>query len=274
MSQENSKKLGIPIQNWLTLGCLGWAGLLLTSFFLSAQENLPERMSFGVWIEDSLQLSFRYPRAWIKKVDRSPSNMTVEFQKSGEIILRLDSMVRQAEWDVDRFIEENLDLFLKKYPDLKVIQELRLPVGYQGFEEAHFLVLHYFEDEELITNRILFARKGRAYFVIQSKIIRKLYHKYRSEVDLFTKSVALQQPPRDRWRNDSLTYLNPSIYESTIQYIQQALRPGQKIMGDPWLNASPENSQKAIVDSPLEKDPKRPVRDLEPGRMEPEPLPY
>jgi hypothetical protein len=200
---------------------------IFTLIMAANQIGSQPRLSYGLWVEDSLGIEFKFPRAWMKQVQRSPSNLIAQFTKDESIILRVDSQRRTGEWDADRFTEETLDQFIIKYPDLKVIQELRLEEGYQGFDEAHFLVAHYRENGELITNRFLFLRKENNYFITQAKVIRKEYHKYRSEVDLFMKSLTWNQIPRDRWRNDSLNYLTPSDHETTINYIRDSLKPNR-----------------------------------------------
>lgn len=240
--------------------------ILLNILFIGFSVQAKPRLSYGVWVEDSLGIEFKYPRAWFKHVDRSPANMTAQFSKDDSIILRIDSQQRSENWDVDRFIEETMDQFIVKYPDMEVIQELRLDEGYQGFDEAHFLVAHYREGGELITNRFIFAKKNQEYFITQGKVIRKNYHRYRAEVDLFMKSLKWESVPHDRWRNDSLNYLSPSNYETTIQYIKNSLRPKRNHQKkfDSSLEYRPENLQR-----PTESDPRRPIKDMEPGKNPP-----
>jgi hypothetical protein len=239
---------------------------LITILILPLQLPAQPRLSYGLWIEDSLGIEFKYPRAWMKQVQRSPSNLIAQFTKDETIILRVDSQRRTGDWDADRFAEETLDQFIIKYPDLKVIQELRLDEGYQGFDEAHFLVAHYRENGELITNRFLFLRKENNYFITQAKVIRKEYHKYRSEVDLFMKSLTWNQIPRDRWRNDSLNYLSPSNHETTINYIRDSLRPIRE--RNQRFNSTLEYNPNIIKDQ-NNMDSRRPIRDIEPGQNPP-----
>lgn len=235
---------------------------------LPAQEP---RMSYGIWVEDSLEIEFRFPRAWGKKVDRSPSSMTAEFAKDDEAVLRFDFQTRSGDWDVDRFVEETLDQFLRRHPDIRVIQEIRLEEGFQGFQEAHFLVAHYQEGRDLITNRFLFTRKNQNFYITQAKVLRKKYHLYKPEVDLFMKSVEGKAIPRNRWRNDSLNYLNPSSHETTIRYIRDSLRPqeGQQTPARSSLEYRPQPVTPAM-ERPTDLDPRRPIRDLEPGRTPPD----
>ncbi|MCC5814700.1 MAG: hypothetical protein JJT78_08090 [Leptospira sp.] len=225
------------------------------------------RLSYALWVEDSLGIEFKFPRAWMKQVQRSPSNLIAQFTKDDSIILRVDSQKRTGDWDADRFAEETLDQFIMKYPDLKVIQEVRLDEGYQGFDEAHFLVAHYKENGELITNRFLFLRKDTNYFITQAKVIRKEYHKYRSEVDLFMKSLIWNQIPRDRWRNDSLNYLTPSDHETTINYIRDSLRPSR--VKNQRFNSALEYNPTIIKDQNSNTESRRPIRDIEPGQNPP-----
>ncbi|WCL49936.1 hypothetical protein [Leptospira sp. GIMC2001] len=247
-----------------------WIILTWIGFTTISNNPVP---SYGTWIEDSLGLEFQYPRGWFKTIERSPSNLVVMLEKDNKAILRIDTQERPKNWDTDRFIEENLDLYLRKFPDLRVIQEVRLGNEYNGFDEAHFLVIHYHEDNSLVTNRFIFAKKDTDYFIIQAKVIRKHYYTYRNEVDLFMKSFHWESPSRTRWRNDSLSYLNPSQDETTIKYIRDTLRPKES-------NSNffrPSNSFTPNADSPSSENSKRPIRDLEPGKNPPsggvEPVP-
>lgn len=225
-------------------------------------------ISYGIWQEDSLGIEFKFPRAWFKKVDRSPTSMTVQFAKADSTILRLDFQIRNGDWDVDRFVEESLDQFIRKYPDLSVIQEIRLEEGYQGFQEAHFLVAHYREGSEMITNRFIFTRKGTYFYIIQAKVIRKKYYSFKTDVDLFMKSLAWNSIPSNRWRNDSLNYLSPSTHETTIRYIQETSRPEKE--SNYHFNSSLEYRPNENPVREMETDPKRPIRDIEPGKNPPE----
>lgn len=241
--------------------------LLLAIGIISPIVSQP-RISYGVWQEDSLGIEFKFPRAWFKKVDRSPTSMTVQFAKEDSAILRLDFQIRNGDWDVDRFVEESLDQFIKKYPDLSVIQEVRLEEGYQGFQEAHFLVAHYRERGELITNRFIFTRKDSYFFIIQAKVIRKKYYSFKNDVDLFMKSLTWDSVPSNRWRNDSLNYLSPSTHEATIRKIRDASR--QEKESNFRFNSSLEYRPYENPVREIETDPKRPIRDIEPGRNPPE----
>lgn len=240
--------------------------ILFFAFSHSLISQSKPRLSYGVWVEDSLGVEFKFPRAWYKKVERSPSNMIAQFTKDEAIILRVDSQQRGKNWDVDRFIEEILDQFIIKYPDLNVIQELRLEDGYQGFDEAHFLVAHYKENNELITNRFIFAKKDQVYLITQAKVIRKHYYKYRSEVDLFMKSLKWESVPGNRWRNDSLNYLSPSEHETTIRYIGESLRP--KRNRKTRFNSNMEY-RPGMKEEIREENNPRPIRDVEPGKNPP-----
>lgn len=226
-----------------------------------------QEVSYGIWIEDSLAINFQYPRAWIKKVERTPYNLILQLEKNNEAVLRLDTQTRETNWDLDRFIEENVDLILRRHPDMQIKQERILEDDYNGFDNAHFVLIHYKEEGELISNRFLFTRKANTYFVIQSKIIRKEFTKYKAEADLFMKSIVSERPSANRWRNDSLSYLNPAYDEATIRFVQDSLRQtktNSKIEGDRLQGVEPKLG-KETTDS----EEKRPIKDMEPGKNPP-----
>lgn len=232
-------------------------------------------LSYGIWIEDSLGIQFQYPRAWIKKIERTPYNLIVQLEKNNSAVLRLDTQTREVNWDLDRFIEENVDLLLRRHPDMQIMQERILEEGYNGFDSAHFVLIHYKEDGELISNRFVFARKSNSYFVIQSKIIRKEFSKYKREADLFMKSIISERPAINRWRNDSVSYLNPAYDEGTIRFIQDSLKQTQS-------NSLNQGNRLQGVEPKLGKEEnkgedKRPIKDMEPGTNPPkgsvEPVP-
>ncbi len=226
-------------------------------------------LSYSEWIEDSLGISFQFPRAWIKKVERTPQTLTVEFSKHNSIVLRFDNQIRSSEWDVDRFIEETLDLFLITYPDLQIVREIQLPDGYQGFDRAHFLVAHYKENGEWITNRFLFANKGNQYFISQVKAIRKFYKQYQRESDLFMKSLRINDITMERWRNDSLNYVDHSSNEATVRYIRDSLRPRFRDSENlrSRMEFRPSITTPDRLNTPSSSgESRRYIRDIEPGR--------
>lgn len=180
----------------------------------------------GTWIEDSLGFAFEFPRGWTKSVQRFQETAKIQFAKANrEAILQIDSVKRTKDYDLDRFIEETIDTFLKRYPDLKVVNEKRLTNEVSGFEESSFVVIHYTENKVLISNRFLFHKQGGSYFVIQAKTPRALFSKYAKDLDLVMKSFRREARTRLRWRNDSLAYLDPVKDERIIQYVSITIRP-------------------------------------------------
>lgn len=180
----------------------------------------------GVWIEDSLGISFEFPRGWGKGVLRGEESARIQFFKANrEAVIQIDALKRGKEYDLDRFIEETIDQFLQKYPDLKVVREKKVEEDVPGFEDSTFVVLHYHEQSSLVSNRFLFHKKGNVYFVIQAKTPRKKFGFYSKDFDLVMKSFRLEPRPRLRWRNDSLAYLDSKENESLVQYIGITIRP-------------------------------------------------
>ncbi|XDD45899.1 hypothetical protein AB3N60_14440 [Leptospira sp. WS39.C2] len=180
----------------------------------------------ATWIEDSLGFAFEYPRGWAKSVLRHADTVRIQIAKSNrEAILQIDVARRTKEYDLDRFIEETVDTFLTKYPDLKLVREKVLENEIAGFDESVFVVLHYTENKQTISNRFLFHRKGGMYYVIQAKTTRVLYTKYGKDLDLVMKSFRREPRAKNRWRNDSLSYLDPIKDERLIQYVSITIRP-------------------------------------------------
>ncbi|GBF51774.1 hypothetical protein LPTSP4_33120 [Leptospira ryugenii] len=201
----------------------------------------------GTWIEDSLGFAFEFPRGWNKAVLRNSETARIQFYKSNrEAVLQLDVVRRTKEYDLDRFIEESIDLFLKRYTDLKVVREKMLEDQFPSFDESVFLVLHYHENKTLVTNRFLFHKKGNMYYVLQTKTPRNRYNQYAKDFDLIMKSFRMEPRIRTRWRNDSLAYLDPVRDEKAIQYISITIRPIESYpnqegapqqSSDQWLNS-------------------------------------
>ncbi|MDF3819565.1 hypothetical protein P3G55_06625 [Leptospira sp. 96542] len=183
-------------------------------------------LSAATWVEDSLGVSFEFPRGWMKAVQRHPETAKIQFAKSNrEAVLQIDAVKRTKDYDIDRFIEETVDTFLAKYPDLKVVREKNVENDVLGFDESVFLVMHYKEHKTLITTRFVFHRKGNIYYVLQAKTPRSQFTKYAKDLDLVMKSFKRESRPRNRWRNDSLGYLDPKKEEKIIQYISITIRP-------------------------------------------------
>jgi hypothetical protein len=242
--------------------------IALLFLFSGLSANPNTNLSYGTWVEDSLNISFQYPRAWVKKVERTPYSLILLLEKNKEAVLRLDTQTREKSWDLDRFIEENVDLLLQKHPNMQIMQERKLADNYNGFDAAHFVLIHYKEQGVLITNRFLFTRKANNYYVIQSKIVRSEFSKYKNEADLFMKSVIYERSDSERWRNDSLSYLNPANDEATIRFIKESIRQSKWNIvsdGDRLQGYEP----KMETDS-SEGRPKRPIKDVEPGKNPPE----
>ncbi|MBM9545495.1 hypothetical protein JWG40_00580 [Leptospira sp. 201903074] len=180
----------------------------------------------ATWIEDSLSFAFEYPRGWAKSVLRHPDTVRIQFSKTNrEAILQVDVARRTKDYDIDRFIEETVDTFLTKYPDLKLVREKMLENEVAGFDESVFVVLHYTEHKQIVSNRFLFHRKGGLYYVIQAKTPRAFFAKYSKDLDLVMKSFRRETRTKNRWRNDSLAYLDPIKDERIIQYISITIRP-------------------------------------------------
>ncbi|TGL72885.1 hypothetical protein [Leptospira jelokensis] len=180
----------------------------------------------ATWVEDSLGFAFEYPRGWAKSVLRHADTVRIQIAKTNrEAILQIDVARRTKEYDLDRFIEETIDTFLTKYPDLKLVREKVLENEIAGFDESVFVVLHYTENKQTISNRFLFHRKGGMYYVIQAKTTRVLYSKYGKELDTVMKSFRREPRMKNRWRNDSLAYLDPKKDERLIQYVSITIRP-------------------------------------------------
>jgi len=200
----------------------------------------------GTWIEDSLGFAFEYPRGWSKAVLRNHDTARIQFAKANrEAILQIDVVRRTKEYDLDRFIEESIDTFLQKYPDLKVVREKSLEEEIPGFDETVFLVLHYTENKIIVSNRFLFHKKGNMYYVIQAKTPRKQYGIYARDLDLIMKTFRMEPRARYRWRNDSLSYLDPVKDEKAIQYISITIRPIDSFPSEDkpkddntWLNSA------------------------------------
>ncbi len=201
----------------------------------------------GTWIEDSLGFAFEFPRGWTKAVLRNAETVRIQFTKANrDAVLQIDTVRRSKEYDLDRFIEETVDIFLQRYPDLKVVREKVMEEESQGFEESVFIVLHYMENKAIISNRLLFHRKANMYYVLQSKTPRVRYKLYSRDFDMIMKTFRMEPRVRTRWRNDSLAYLDPVRDEKSIQYISITIRPiesypGEKpqnnSQGDTWLNS-------------------------------------
>jgi hypothetical protein len=201
----------------------------------------------GTWIEDSLGFAFEFPRGWSKAVLRNAETARIQFAKANrDAVLQIDVVRRTKEYDLDRFIEETIDTFLKKYPDLKVVREKVLDEEMQGFDESVFLVLHYSERKTIISNRFLFHKKGNIYYVIQAKTPRIRFQQYARDLDMIMKTFRMEPKVRTRWRNDSLAYLDPVRDEKSIQYISITIRPietyptdkqSNTTQGDTWLNS-------------------------------------
>ncbi|TGL60070.1 hypothetical protein EHQ58_06110 [Leptospira ognonensis] len=201
----------------------------------------------GTWIEDSLGFAFEFPRGWSKAVLRNAETARIQFAKSNrDAILQIDIVRRTKEYDLDRFIEETVDTFLKRYPDLKVVREKVLEEDMQGFDESVFLVMHYSEKKTVISNRFLFHKKGGMYYVIQAKTPRIRFQNYARDLDMMMKTFRMEPRIKSRWRNDSLAYLDPVRDEKAIQYISITIRPietypsdkEQSIsQSDSWLNS-------------------------------------
>jgi hypothetical protein len=200
----------------------------------------------GTWIEDSLGFAFEFPRGWSKAVLRNSETARIQFAKANrDAILQIDVVRRTKEYDLDRFIEETVDTFLKRYPDLKVVREKVLEEEMQGFDESVFVVLHYTEKKAVISNRFLFHKKGNMYYVLQAKTPRSRFQQYARDLDMIMKTFRMEPKVRTRWRNDSLAYLDPVRDEKAIQYISITIRPietypGEKQnapQGDTWLNS-------------------------------------
>ncbi|MDZ4724754.1 MAG: hypothetical protein SH817_01250 [Leptospira sp.] len=201
----------------------------------------------GTWIEDSLGFAFEFPRGWNKAVLRNSETVRIQFAKSNrEAVLQIDVVRRSKDYDLDRFIEETIDTFLKKYTDLKVVREKMLEDQIPGFDESVFVVLHYTENKTIISNRFLFHKKGGMYYVLQSKTPRSRYQAYSRDLDMIMKTFRMEPRVRTRWRNDSLAYLDPIRDEKAIQYISITIRPIESYPGnteqtssqnDNWLNS-------------------------------------
>jgi hypothetical protein len=201
----------------------------------------------GTWIEDSLGFAFEFPRGWSKAVLRNSETARIQFAKANrDAVLQIDVVRRTKEYDLDRFIEETIDTFLRRYPDLKVVREKVLDEEMQGFDESVFLVLHYTERKTVISNRFLFHKKGNMYYVIQAKTPRVRFQLYARDLDMIMKTFRMEPKIKTRWRNDSLAYLDPVRDEKAIQYISITIRPietypsdkQQNIsQGDTWLNS-------------------------------------
>lgn len=184
------------------------------------------QLDAATWIEDSLSFAFEYPRGWAKSVLRYPDTVRIQLSKTNrEAILQIDVARRTKEYDIDRFIEETVDTFLTKYPDLKLVREKMLENEVAGFDESVFVVLHYTEQKQLVSNRFLFHRKGGLYYVIQAKTTRAQFAKYSKDLDLVMKSFRRETRTKNRWRNDSLSYLDPVKDERIIQYVSITIRP-------------------------------------------------
>lgn len=180
----------------------------------------------ATWVEDSLGFAFEYPRGWAKSVLRYTDTVRIQIAKSNrEAILQIDVARRTKDYDIDRFIEETVDTFLTKYPELKLVREKVLENEIAGFDESTFVVLHYTENKQTISNRFLFHRKGGMYYVIQAKTTRVLFSKYAKDLDMVMKSFRREPRSKNRWRNDSLAYLDPVKDERLIQYISITIRP-------------------------------------------------
>ncbi len=201
----------------------------------------------GTWIEDSLGFAFEFPRGWSKAVLRNAETARIQFAKSNrDAILQIDIVRRTKDYDLDRFIEETVDTFLKRYPDLKVVREKILEEEMQGFDESVFLVMHYTEKKAVISNRFLFHKKGNMYYVLQAKTARIRYQNYSRDFDMIMKTFRAEPKIRYRWRNDSLAYLDPVRDEKAIQYISITIRPidsyptdkqQSNVQNDNWLNS-------------------------------------
>ncbi len=187
---------------------------------------LANPLTAGVWIEDSLGVSFEFPRGWGKGILRTEETARIQFFKANrEAVIQIDALKRGKEYDLDRFIEETIDQFLQKYPDLKVVREKKVEEDVPGFDDSTFLVMHYHEQSSLVSNRFLFHRKGNLYFAIQAKTPRKKFGHYSKDFDLVMKSFRMEPRPRLRWRNDSLAYLDARENEPLVQYIGITIRP-------------------------------------------------
>lgn len=196
------------------------SGIILFSFIFSSS------LFAGTWIEDSLGFAFEFPRGWTKSVQRYQETARIQFAKTNrEAVLQIDAVRRTKDYDLDRFIEETMDTFLKRYPDLKVVKEKHLANEFSGFDESTFVVIHYTENKTLISNRFLFHKTGGSYFVIQAKTPRALFSKYVKDLDLVMKSFRREPRTKLRWRNDSLAYLDPTKDERIIQYVSITIRP-------------------------------------------------
>ncbi|WP_210416326.1 hypothetical protein [Leptospira idonii] len=226
----------------------------------------------GTWIEDSLGFAFEYPRGWSKAVLRNAETARIQFAKTNkEAILQIDVVRRTKEYDLDRFIEETIDTFLRKYPDLKVVREKSLEEEIPGFDETVFLVLHYIENKMVVSNRFLFHKKGNMYYVIQAKTPRARYGVYAKDLDLIMKTFRLEPRARYRWRNDSLAYLDPVRDEKAIQYISITIRPIDSFPNQESSKPMEDNSWLNSVDpfkNPFTSDPEiRPNQQQNPNQL-------
>ncbi len=246
--------------------------LVLVLFSFSTSSSLMA----GTWIEDSLGFAFEFPRGWSKAVLRNSESARIQFAKANrDAILQIDTVRRTKDYDLDRFIEETIDTFLKKYPDLKVAREKVLEEEMQGFDESVFLVLHYTEHKNSISNRFLFHKKGNIYYVLQAKTARSRFSLYARDLDMIMKTFRLEPRVKTRWRNDSLAYLDPIRDEKAIQYISITIRPidsypsdkpTSTVSSDTWLNTvdgfkNPFSPNSENTDSPGGSDlDKKPVK--------------
>jgi len=218
----------------------------------------------GIWVEDSLGITFEYPRGYGKGVLRTEETARFQFFKPNrEAVVQIDVLRRGKEYDLDRFIEETIDQFLTKYPDLKVAREKNVEEEIPGFDESTFLALRYIEGRHLVSNRLLFHKKGTFYFVIQAKTLRKKFGLYSQDFDTIMKTFRLDSRPKNRWRNDSLAYMDPKEQEALIQFLSVTIRPMDSYSSDvpkkeqEWLDAPEafvvpeENSPVSKPDKPL-----------------------
>ena len=172
------------------------------------------------WVEDYYGFQFEFPRGWHKNVVIGEDSGRIELSMPEAATVTFDVYTQDETFDLDRYIEFRLDEIVKTYGKIKVKQEIRFGPA-RGFDNTVFLVVHYKEKEETVSNRFFFSRHGQRYYTVHCRTNLKKYPEFKKPFDLMMKSFRSRVYDGVEWRNDSLNYVNKAEIAEIVQRMEK-----------------------------------------------------
>ena len=181
----------------------------------------------GTWIETDYRIRFDFPRAWSKRAVKKNDKLIITLSKYHRAFIILEAIQIKRPFNLDRFIEDDLDEYLATYDSVEVEKELVVRGKIPSMSgQSIYIVLSYEANGQSISDRLLYIRNGSFYYVFRFRSFRGEYAIYKSSFQVVVDSIKISQISRPgQVRNDSKFYMFTDDFYINDEYsIKPTLR--------------------------------------------------